>query len=139
MYLKRFWINKDTHLDGESVILIPLEKNHFPELADIASDKRIWEFYIFDGSNLEKISNALDRALTEKERGRQLPFVIIHKDTGRIIGSTRFLDIQPEHKKLEIGWTWLIPEFWGTEVNAECKLLLLSHCFEKLDACKGSV
>ncbi len=52
------------------------------------------------------------------------------------MGSTRFLDIQPQHKKLEIGFTWLHPNYWGTKLNLECKLLLLTYCFEKLGAAR---
>jgi RimJ/RimL family protein N-acetyltransferase len=56
----------------------------------------------------------------------------VYKQTGKIIGSTRFMDIQSRHKKLEIGWTWLHPDYWATAVNPECKLLLLDYCFETL-------
>jgi RimJ/RimL family protein N-acetyltransferase len=103
-------------------------------LVIVASNKNIWEHYIFDGSDPLKISRELEKALTAKENGIQFPFVIINKQTNKIIGSTRFLDIQSEHKKLEIGWTWLAPEYWSSEINPECKLLLLTHCFENLNA-----
>ena len=63
-----------------------------------------------------------------------MPFVIIHKQDGKIIGSTRLMHIDPPHRKLEIGWTWLHPDYWATAVNLECKLLLLSFCFETLQA-----
>ena len=72
--------------------------------------------------------------MNEKEKETQFPFVIYHKVHKKIIGATRFLDIQAQHKKLEIGWTWLHPNYWGTTVNLECKLLLLTYCFEKLNA-----
>jgi RimJ/RimL family protein N-acetyltransferase len=71
---------------------------------------------------------------SQREKGNHYPFVIYHKETGRIIGSTRWFDIHPEDKKLEIGWTWIIQEYWGTAVNFECKLLLLTHCFDVLQA-----
>jgi RimJ/RimL family protein N-acetyltransferase len=58
--------------------------------------------------------------------------VILHKPTNRLIGSTRFFEIYPDDKKLEVGWTWIAREFWGTTVNFECKLLLLSYCFDVL-------
>ncbi|MEJ5105219.1 GNAT family N-acetyltransferase [Chryseobacterium sp. MYb328] len=71
-------------------------------------------------------------SLSERENGNQYPFVIRHKETQQLIGSTRFFEIYPSDKKLEIGWTWITKDFWGTTVNLECKLLLLTYCFEIL-------
>ncbi|MEK7434624.1 MAG: GNAT family protein [Cyanobacteriota bacterium] len=127
------WVKNNTFLTGEIIELLPLEKEHFDELEKISKDKRIWEFYVFDGTDSDKFLKALDNALIEKEQGTQFPFVIFHKIDKKIIGSTRLMDIQLNHKKLEIGWTWLHPDYWATEVNLECKLLLLSFCFEKLN------
>ena len=62
----------------------------------------------------------------------QLPFAIVEKAKGRVIGSTRYLNIRPEHRSLEIGWTWLGQNWQRTAINTETKLLLLSHAFEKL-------
>lgn len=126
------WIKYPTTLTGQTILLISLEKPHFEELETLAKDKGIWEFYPFDGTNSEKFINAFATALIERENGNQFPFVIFHKQGKKIIGSTRFLDIQPKHTKLEIGWTWLHPDYWATEVNFECKLLLLTYCFEEL-------
>jgi len=125
------WIQNPT-LTGETVKLIPLEKTHFPELELMAKDRRIWESTLSDCSDAETFKTTYETALLEKEQGSQFPFVILHLAEQKIIGSTRFLDIQPNHKKLEIGWTWLHPDYWATEVNFECKLLLLTYCFEYL-------
>lgn len=127
------WINLSSGLTGEIIDIIPLERMHFPELERIAKDKRIWEFYAFDGSDSNTLRNTLEEALIEKEKGTQFPFVIVHRKTGRVIGSTRFMHIQAKNQKLEIGTTWLLPEYWGTAVNPECKLLLLTYCFETLN------
>lgn len=62
----------------------------------------------------------------------QLPFAIVETARDRVVGSTRFLNIRPEHRSLEIGWTWLGQEWQRTAVNTEAKLLLLSHAFERL-------
>ncbi|MFI5150989.1 MAG: GNAT family N-acetyltransferase [Bacteroidia bacterium] len=122
------------HLTGETIDLIPLDIKHFSELEMLAKDKRIWEFYPFDCSNSEKFRNIYKTALTEKDAGNQYPFVIFHKKDNRIIGSTRFLEMQQKHRKLEIGATWVHPDYWGTAVNQECKLLLLTYSFETLQA-----
>jgi RimJ/RimL family protein N-acetyltransferase len=126
------WISPQTKLIGQTVDLIPLEKYHFQELSNIAKNKRIWEFYAYDGSDPFKFEEIFTSALAEKENGSQFPFAIYHKGTNKIVGSTRFLDTQAKHRKLEIGSTWLSTEYWGTTVNPECKLLLLTHCFESL-------
>ena len=121
-----------TKLTGKTVTLISLDRAHFPKLIELAQDKRIWEHYIYDGSDPETLRSVLEFGITEREKGNQFPFVIQHNASGELIGSTRFLDIQPKHKKLEIGTTWVIPSYWGTAVNLECKLLLLTFCFETL-------
>jgi len=126
------WVKKQTHLAGQSVKLLPLQESHFDELADIARDERIWKFYTMNCASRVTLMHELTNALTEREKGTQFPFVIFHNEHQKIIGSTRFLLLQPVHRKLEIGWTWLHPDYWATEVNAECKLLLLTLCFEEL-------
>lgn len=126
------WIDQDTVLNGHFVGLVPLVPYYFDELISLAKDRRIWEHYIYDGTDPEKMRSVLESALKDKENGTQFPFVIIDKSTSNIIGSTRFMDIVPAHRKLEIGSTWLHPDHWSTVVNLESKLLLLTHCFEQL-------
>ena len=128
------WIKYPLTLTGKTVDLVSLEKTHFAELEALAKDKRIWEFYPLDGTNSDTFNRAFETALTEREIGNQFPFVVFHKPDNKIIGSTRFLDIQPLHRKLEIGWTWLHPDYWATSVNLECKWILLTCCFERLHA-----
>jgi RimJ/RimL family protein N-acetyltransferase len=128
------WISNPLVLEGQAVTLTTLTKNHFPLLEELAQDKRIWQYYVYDGSDRGRFRQVLEAALIELENGTQHPFVIFHNADQRLIGSTRFLDIQRVHKKLEIGSTWLHPDYWGTEVNLECKLLLLTYCFETLHA-----
>ncbi|MBC7426541.1 MAG: GNAT family N-acetyltransferase [Bacteroidia bacterium] len=123
---------KDVFLTGNNIIIRTLKTNDFEELEKLASDEKIWQHYIMDYSKPGKLANALNEALIEFEADRQHPFVIIHKQTSKIIGSTRFLDIQHKHKKLEIGWTWLHSDFRNTGINTECKTLLLNYCFDIL-------
>lgn len=128
------WIENEVVLQGRSVGLHPLHPGHLPDLERVAKDKRIWEFYTFDGSQPEILNRVYQSALADRDLGHQFPFIIWHNNDQQIIGSTRFLDLQPAHKKLEIGGTWLHPDYWATEVNLECKLLLLTYCFENLQA-----
>ena len=66
--------------------------------------------------------------------GAEVPFAIVLNETNRAVGSTRYMDIRPDHRGLEIGWTWLAPEVQRTRVNTETKYLLLRHAFEGLGA-----
>lgn len=128
------WIKYPLTLQGRFVDLISLEEKYFPELEVLAQEKKIWQFYAYDGSAPGVLRSTLESGLADREKGTQFPFVILHKKENRLIGSTRFMDIQPKHKKLEIGTTWLHPDYWGTVINFECKLLLLTYCFETLGA-----
>lgn len=131
MNLSKNTLNQSHVLLGKEVELHPLRQTHFDQLIEAAKDPRIWEYYIFDANNPDKFKTSLNQALINKENLSQYPFVIFHKKSRKIIGSTRLMDIQFEHNKLEIGWTWIVPEYWGTNINFECKLLLLELCFEK--------
>jgi RimJ/RimL family protein N-acetyltransferase len=121
-----------TTLHGKLVDLIPLEEEHFDALFEAASDKRIWEFYVGDWSVRQRFNEIYTEALQLRTDGKEYPFIIVHKETQKIIGSTRLLDIVPQSNKLEIGGTWLMPEYWATAINFDCKLALLTFCFESL-------
>lgn len=127
------WIQYPLALHGETVSLIALDKTHFQELQAMAMDTRIWEFTLNDSSTPEKFNYAYNKALDEMEKGSEFAFVVYHKRDKKLIGSTRYLDLSEYHKKLEIGWTWYHPDYWATEVNPECKLLLLTYAFEILN------
>jgi N-acetyltransferase len=130
----KHWVSAPLQLEGDLVTLSHLETEHFPALEALAKDKRIWEYYAYDGTDSARFKSVLDGALDDLKKGSQFPFVIFSKASNKIIGSTRFMDIQQSHKKLEIGSTWLHPDYWGGAINLECKLLLLSFCFETLQA-----
>lgn len=130
--MKEQWISHPTILEGANVELIPLEKEHLEELYIAAADKDLWTLIPTDGTDKTVFYQNYEFALSEREKGNQYPFVIRHKETQKLIGSTRFFEIYPSDKKLEIGWTWITKDFWGTSVNLECKLLLLTYCFEVL-------
>jgi RimJ/RimL family protein N-acetyltransferase len=128
------WLQTPIVLQGQRVRLEPLASSHFPGLMAIAAAKEIWTHLSIDGSDSELLQQELKSALLRRAAGEQYPFVIIDMLKGRLIGSTRFYNIYPEHRKLEIGWTWYDPAYWGTGYNIECKYLLLRYCFETLKA-----
>ena len=128
----KFQIN-NLSLEGNHVELIPLEIHHKPELLKAASDGKLWELWFTSVPSKDSIDAYVDHALKQREIGQEYPFVVVHKPTNDIIGSTRFYNIQPEHKRLEIGYTWYAKSCQRSAVNTECKYLLLDYAFEKLD------
>jgi RimJ/RimL family protein N-acetyltransferase len=126
------WLKHPIVLNGKTVDLLPLEKDHLDYLFLVASDERLWEFIPTDCSDRAVFQKTYLEALEFRKKGSHYPFVIYHKATRRLIGSTRFFEIYPNDKKLEIGWTWIAFEFWGTSANIEAKLLMLTYCFEVL-------
>ncbi len=72
------------------------------------------------------VATAIDR----EAAGEEFPFAVIARDTKRVLGSTRYMDVHTKHKGVEVGWTWYAPDVWRTFVNPEAKLLLLTHAFE---------
>ncbi len=121
-------------LCGDHVRLEPLSLSHVPDLTVAGMDESIWDFMSYGVVNdEEKMHEFVNFLLRLQARGADLPFTVIHLPTGKAIGMTRYLDIQPENRGLEIGGTWYAPEHRRTAVNTECKLLLLRHAFEDLD------
>ncbi|MDQ0300404.1 RimJ/RimL family protein N-acetyltransferase [Salibacterium salarium] len=119
-------------LTGDNVVILPMEKTHSKALHDIGQNKIIWTYLPKTIETYYEMSFFVEEALANKEKGLELLFVILDKN-GKVLGSSRFLDISSENKSLEIGWTWLTPNVWGTKINTECKYLLLKYCFESLE------
>jgi RimJ/RimL family protein N-acetyltransferase/GNAT superfamily N-acetyltransferase len=126
------WIDKDLVLEGERVVLQPMTPEHVDGLVAAGSDKRIWEFLPVI-PNEPSLRAYYDEAFVYQQSGEHFPFTIFDRDNN-IIGTTRYGEIVPEHRRLEIGWTWYKPELWGKGYNEECKYLLLSHAFSVLKA-----
>lgn len=128
------WIAHPLSLAGQRVELCPVEEVHLDELFELGRDREIWRLTSVDYSDPQIFYPNFAAALRERELGKTYPFLIRLRGDGRIVGTTRFLEIQPQDRKLEIGVTWMASAFWGSGINLECKLLLLAHCFETLDA-----
>src|SRR5690349_4634789 len=122
------WIPHPTVLEGRLVRLEPLSPDHFAALFRISGQPGIWDHLPFDGSDARKLETELRSAILQRAQGMQYPFTIIDSSTDAVIGSTRLFDLHPEHKKLEIGWTWYDPAYWGTGHNLDCKLQLFRFC-----------
>jgi len=126
------WIQHPVILQGDRVRLQPLERAHFEGLLQVGCNSKIWEFMSINGADRECLLKHLESAVLKRGTGEQYPFTVFDSRAGTIIGSTMFHNIFPEHRKLEIGWTWYDPAYWRTGYNRECKPLLLTHCFETL-------
>ena len=120
-------------LHGKVVRLEPLTEMHVPDLSMVGEDSSIWRYLPYGELTSKKNMLRHVRWLMKRTaEGIDLPFAVIYKDTNRAIGCTRYLDIAPEHKKLEIGGTWYGNAYQRKKVNTECKYLLLAHAFEDL-------
>ena len=118
-------------LDGDHIRLEPLSLDHVPDLATVGCDDRIWKLMLYGMiRNDADMRLWVEDLLRRQEQGTDLPFVVIFKANGKAIGGTRYLEIQTEHRRLEIGGTWYGLDYQRTVVNTECKYLLLKHAFE---------
>ena len=122
-------------LEGQFVNLEPLALSHGPQLLEAAQDDDIWRFMSIPRPyTLEDIEKFIQTALDQQATGWRLPFATLDRATGRVIGSTSYLDIQPANRNLEIGWTWLGRDYRRSPRNTEAKYLMLCHAFETLGA-----
>ena len=120
-------------LTGKVVRLEPMSAAHVAGLADAGRDASIWKYMLYgDLSMPENMAAWVEELLAKQAAGTDLPFVVLHLASGRVAGATRYLDMRPPHRSLELGGTWYGVEFQRTAVNTECKYLLLSYAFETL-------
>jgi RimJ/RimL family protein N-acetyltransferase len=119
-------------LEGAYVRLESLTSEHIPALCEVGLDAELWRWTIAQVNTPEAMREYVEEALREQDAGKALPFVTIERSTGRVVGSTRFGTIEPAHRRVEIGWTWLGAEWQRTAINTEAKLLMLRYAFETL-------
>ena len=119
-------------LEGRIVRLEPLSLSHVPGLAEVGLDPAIWRLTIARPASEADLRTWAETALRAREAGTEMPFATVEAATGRPIGSSRYMNIVLEHRRLEIGWTWLAPPWQRTGANREAKLLMLTHAFEVL-------
>ena len=124
---------KPAVLTGKYVRLEPMSEAHVLALTEIGVGQAFWHFMLYgDINSADDMQHWVRNILSRAEKGTDLPFVAIHLESGRVAGATRYLNIMPKDRGLEIGGTWYGPEFQRTAVNTECKYLLLRHAFEML-------
>jgi N-acetyltransferase len=127
------WVAPVT-LEGLIVRLEPLSTDHVDGLAEVGLDPAIWRWLPALPRTPRDLRTLVEAALASATDGAEVPFVTIERLSGRPIGSTRFMAIVAQHRRLEIGWTWIAPPWQRTGANREAKLLMLEHAFETLAA-----
>jgi RimJ/RimL family protein N-acetyltransferase len=119
-------------LEGAHVRLEPLSRAHLPGLCEVGLEEELWRWIPTRVRMAADMSAYVELALKEQADGESLPFAQIEKATGRVIGSTRYMNIEKVHHRVEIGCTWIGRAWQRSAVNTEAKYLLLRHAFETL-------
>ena len=117
-------------LEGQHTRLEPLTLAHQEPLVAAASDGELWNSTVTIVPTRDTMGEYIEAAVAAQARGNELPFVIIRKPTGEVVGTTRFYEIEPKDRRVAIGYTWVSGSAQRTGVNTEAKLLLLTHAFE---------
>ena len=117
-------------LEGAHVRLEPLMIEHHAALCEVGLDAELWRWTTADVRSPEDLRRYIQRALQEQREGKALPFATVERSSGKPVGSTRFGSIEPEHRRVEIGWTWIGRDWQRTAINTEAKYLMLRHAFE---------
>jgi RimJ/RimL family protein N-acetyltransferase len=127
------WVTPVT-LTGERIRMEPLAEHHLDDLARVAADARVFRWILGVPMTDDDLRTWLATALANAGAGTEVPFATIERSSGRAVGSSRYMTIAPEHRRLEIGWTWLGIAYQRSGINREAKLLQLTHAFEVLGA-----
>lgn len=117
-------------LEGEHVRLEPLGPHHSARLAEIGCTEAVWRYLTGRFDSEDDVRAFIATANQWEREGTAVPFATIDKATGLAVGSTRFANIAREHRRVEIGWTWIAPAWQRTAINTEAKYLMLRHAFE---------
>jgi RimJ/RimL family protein N-acetyltransferase len=120
-------------LEDDRVLLRPLKLEDFENLSTFAlNEPELWKYSLITAAGEEGLANYMEIALEARTTGKEYPFIVFDKKTNEYAGSTRFYDINPVFKSLQLGYTWYGKKFQRTGLNRHCKFLLLSFAFEDL-------
>jgi N-acetyltransferase len=125
------WIEPLT-LRGTHVVLEPLASAHRGDLEEAVRDGELWKLWYTSVPSPEQVQTEIERRVGLQQAGTMIPFAILEAATGKAVGMTTYMNIESEHRRLEIGSTWYRKRVQRTAMNTECKLLLLRHAFEEL-------
>ena len=119
-------------LRGDHIRLEPMTLDHLDALCEVGLDERLWQWTTVRMSSREDLQRYVNTALEWQRAGTALPFVTVLEAEQRVVGSTRFANIDVPNRRAEIGWTWVATPWQRTVVNTEAKYLMLRHAFETL-------
>jgi RimJ/RimL family protein N-acetyltransferase len=120
-------------LQGRIATLAPLALAHHDALIDVVQDGDLWKLWYTKVPSPESMHADIERRLNLQTKGSMLPFAVIANSTGKVVGATSYMNIDAEHRRVEIGSTWYAKSVQRTGLNTECKLMLLSHAFDQLN------
>ncbi len=126
------WL-QEIELTGARVKLVPLKASHKEALLEAASDGELWNLWYTWVPSEKDIGEYISIALQQKENQTALPFAVLDQRSKKVLGTTRYLNANSNHKRLEIGSTWYTKSAQRTGVNTECKYLMLQHAFDRLN------
>jgi RimJ/RimL family protein N-acetyltransferase len=121
---------KPITLQGTYASLEPLVQEHLAEIQLATADGALWKLFFTSVPTVDNTQNWLNLALAAQEQEKALPFIVRNQSTGKIVGSTRYCNMDHNNKRLEIGYTWYAASAQRSAINTECKLLLLAQAFE---------
>lgn len=117
-------------LEGAGIRLEPLGVHHLDGLCEVGLDPELWRLTVARVPDRAAMERYVATALEEQRAGTALPFATVWRETGQVIGSTRFGNATAEHRRVEIGWTWLGRSWQRTRANTEAKYLMLRQAFD---------
>ena len=119
-------------LHGQRASLVPLEYSHHDDLVEAVKDGELWDLWYTNIPAPDGMRAEIERRLGLQERGSMIPFAVVEEPGGKAVGMTTFMNIDAANRHVEIGSTWYRKRVQRSGLNTECKLLLLTHAFEKL-------
>lgn len=117
-------------LEGRGVRLEPLAVSHHAALCEVGLDPELWRLIPYRASTPDEMRGYISSALEAQAAGTAIPFATVERASGRVVGSTRFMNIEVAHRRAEIGSTWIAKPWQRTAINTEAKYLMLQHAFE---------
>jgi RimJ/RimL family protein N-acetyltransferase len=119
-------------LEGSVVRLEPIRRDHAEDFRDISKDALddIFEWIPYRMKTREDFQRLVEKAFDEQKRGESIVFATVERGSARVIGSTRYMNIDRINRRVEIGSTWIAPPWQRTAVNTEAKYLMLRHAFD---------
>ncbi|HEX7050857.1 MAG TPA: GNAT family protein [Longimicrobiales bacterium] len=127
------WITRPVRLDGRFIRLEPLGRTHLAALCEVGLDEELWRWTVARVRTIDEMRAYIEAAITARVAGTAYPFAIVELGSGRVVGSTRFGNIDRANRRLEIGWSWIGRPWQRTPINTEAKYLMLRFAFEELE------